>query len=81
MSSDSSGSCYLCKLSYLNCVLMSRSFRNLMHVGPQMSSFLLCKVWHLKCICTSIGDNQNYCISELRFSSQWLMKYFHIAVY
>lgn len=30
-----------------------------MPVGPRMSSFLLCKVWHYESICPSVGGNQN----------------------
>lgn len=52
-----------------------------MHVGPRMSSFLLCKVWHYESICTSVGDNQNSAAFQSCVSLQWLMKDSDIAVY
>jgi len=52
-----------------------------MHVGPQMSSFLLCKVWHYKSVCTSASDNQNSAVFQSCVSLLWLMKDFDIAMY
>lgn len=61
--------------------LTCRLFRNLMHAGPQMSSFLLCKVWHYKSVCTSGGYDQNSITFQSCVSLQRLMKGFDVAVY